>query len=251
MLRWTLPFLAVLQVLAGVLHDLTGVGQSIAERSGVLTTPITPVGATFAIWGPTYLGCLAASVWLALPRQHRSGNWTAVQGWLAGAMVSNTVWPLWVQLVNLDAVSVVVICVTLWMLLGTLRCWHDRPQPQPISDRLAVGVPVSVFAGWVTLATFVNVACTSQLLGLEAFVDPMRLACGLLLACAALALRVHSQCGGNPAYLAPIIWGLVGIWRRPDVTEASYLGLALAVTLGAVALSSLRSSRRRPEPLPL
>ena len=238
--------LAVAQAVAAFWPDLRGHRHTIATRSAALVNPVVPVGPTFAIWGPIFLSCIAFALWQAWPANHddplaRSIGWTA-----AGLFAANTAWELWVPRRGLDRTSVVLILVELglavWLLFAVTSA--------DLSGRAwwLIALPFSLFAGWVTAATFVNLSST--LLGRHRSasaeagaqgrgVDPRRPAVALALigSTAALGLVVTLASGSLP-YALGLAWALAGI-ALANRSRRPLAGAAVAAALSVVVAASV------------
>jgi hypothetical protein len=117
---------------------------------------ITPANYAFAIWGVIYLGLIGFCVYQFLPVSKQHPRLKPISYLLVLACVAQALW-VYLFLARLFALSVVAMVVILVSLIGAyLQLEADRsPSPQ---DRWLLRVPFSVYLGWISVATVVNVA---------------------------------------------------------------------------------------------
>lgn len=246
-MRWLILLLAIAQILAGRLHEMFGWGRSIAERSAALDTVITPAGYAFSIWGVIYLGCLVLAVYQALPDQRNRRDLGHLCPPLAVALLGNTLWPVYVQGFGLDVVSVLLIFTTLGFLLYSWHAWESAVRDEPLANGWTVRLPLSIFAGWVSAAAFVNLAATGKYYGFTAGYGEVGLGCVLLLLCAVVALSVCRFLAPARLYAAAVLWALIGILASgPPLwvgLTAALVGVAVSVAgVGPASTRERRSS---------
>ncbi len=245
-MRWIVLLLAVAQILAGRLHEILGWGRSIADRSAALDTVLTPAGYAFSIWGVIYLGCLLLAVHQARPSQQNRRDLDQLRPFLAGALLGNALWPIYVQGFGLGAISVILIFATLASLLSGWYRWELAVRDESIGDDRMVRLPLSLFAGWVSAAAFVNLAATSKYYQVSGGFGEVGLGCLLLVGCGVVALTVCRQLAPARPYAAAVLWALVGILASgPPLwigLTAALVGLAVLVASAAPARGLERRS---------
>ncbi|MCC3155629.1 hypothetical protein LJ737_00160 [Hymenobacter sp. 15J16-1T3B] len=217
-------------------------GQSMGVVSARYPTLLTPAGWAFSIWGLIFLSLAVYAVWQLLPAQRRNALPDAVAAPLA---VASTAAGLWVVCFSYELIAV---CTALMLLtLGALIVGYGRARRLVLkgaAPRLA-SWPLSLFLGWISVATTVNVTLGLRELGWTTAINVSVLLSVVLLAVVlllGLALAFRFRDAVYPLVLA---WGLLGIWavRRFDVPELGWLALALA---GLLAVAALLVLARRP-----
>ncbi|HEX8488334.1 MAG TPA: tryptophan-rich sensory protein, partial [Propionibacteriaceae bacterium] len=157
---------AVAQVGSAPLTSLAlGPSSDQGPISDANLSPVTPAGYAFTIWGLIYLGSLALAVYQLMPRQrgrevHRRTGW-----WLVAAFACSTVWvpifgsrTIWLsQLVILALVACLAVVMIRLTRLGPA---------ETTAERLLLRLPVSLYLGWATLATFAGFGTTLRSLGM-------------------------------------------------------------------------------------
>lgn len=133
-------------------------GQNIGAISNTqfANVLITPANYAFAIWGVIYLGLIGFGVYQFLPVSKQHPKLKTISYLLVLACVAQAMW-VYLFLARLFALSVVAMVAILLSLIGAyLQLGGDRsPSPQ---DRWLLRVPFSVYLGWISVATVVNVA---------------------------------------------------------------------------------------------
>lgn len=228
--------LALGQAVMAYWPDLRRWNHTIASRSAKQQVAIVPSGWAFAIWGLIFTGCIAFSVWQALPGQ--LGDPLLRQlGWLAAAVFGlNIAWAYWVPKHDIGWPSVAIIVLSLVLLLNIVF-GIAAAGPLQGAHFWLMGAPFQLYAGWITAATFVNTASTLKRSGV-----PFRTALSLIFLVAAAALGVAvAYSTGSIVYAGAIAWALFGIVganvaRNADQAVAFAAGLA-AVPVVAAALA--------------
>jgi hypothetical protein len=252
-LAWSVVVLAVAQTLVQFL-PLAGIGEPVGVRASVVRTPMTPAGWTFSIWALIYLGSLAYGVYQVLPAQRGDPLLASIRLPSALVFFCNGLWVVVAQLTGLGFGTVLIILVLLILLLVVI--FNIQPDAASLTmwQRVMIYWPFLVFAGWVSLATFANIASFLDFIDVKLFGLGETAAAALLLLCAGgFCIAVERLLGGSVTYILPVLWGLAGIavanvQRGPNYWFAAYavvLGLAVAgVTLWMRGRPLRRRNRR-------
>lgn len=206
-------------------------GPDNATLSARYPTLLIAAGYAFAIWGPIFLLDVAMAAWhLGQPRALDAVRRPAA---LAFALTST-----WMIVFPLQRfwVSLLVIVGSLGALLvAALRA----STPATRGERLLLWLPLSLQAGWVSLAAFLNLAqviVAYRLLPTTAMLDWSLVLFG---GCAALLLWANARLRGNVVYVAAIVWGLAGVYvaqsrsslQGAPIAAWTAVGLGVAVVL--------------------
>ena len=249
-LRQSANLLAVVaMILASNVHEVFGVGRSIAEQADRNDTLLVPWAPAFAIWGPIFLGLIAYAVIQALPSNRHRPIFERTGWWTALAMGMTAVWGLAASLLGNElsrwATSLVFVPVVWGAVRATERFSEGRGGLTAVERWLCL-VPVSLYAGWVGLAIFLNWAQlgvhTPLGLGLsETVVCLIALAAALAFA----VWRLHRNRGEAP-YAFAALWGLAFLaYARFAVDDANAVIGSAAVGGFLVVLSVTVAARRR------
>lgn len=247
-MRFLVLALALAMPLVGWLTNSGLLGPTNGEISDRYPTLIVAAGYAFAIWGPIFLldvafGVAQACVCIPDTRLCRIRALTAVGFALTSLwMVVFTLQWFWLALAIIWG-SVGCLLGAAWLASHTRShrrgpCWQ--------------WLPLSLHAGWVSLAAFLNVAqvvVAFELLSVDRML-PWTLVlfalAGLLLLVVVVNLR------GNPWYTLAAVWGLLGVHVEQrasplpgaDVAANAALVLLVLVTLAALA-TGMRGARHR------
>lgn len=221
----------------------TGWGQTPAEFAADSDATLRVAGYAFSIWGLIYLGLLVYAVRQALPQTgesrliHRLG-WPSVAallgiGWWIVASAFDWEWAT----VALIFGSLLALVIPLVTEAGTIRAL-DRTD----RDRWTVVWPLGLLAGWLTVASPVNLLTILTGNGsLPASPSPdvwALIAIGVVTAVAlVITARIRTL-----AYPLPVAWGLLGVFvaeqaRERELVAYGALAAAVAVLVGAIVLS--------------
>ncbi len=202
-------------------------GNSNGEISDRLPNAFTPAGLTFAIWGVIFLGLVAFAVYQALPGQ-RGERYDALFWPYLLSNLLNVSWLLAFQSLRFG-LSVVVMLA----LLGSLIWLYLRLRSMDLkrSETLALGLPTSLYLGWIAVATIANVTAwlvslgyTSGLLGLSAAAWS-----ALLAVIASLIGAFLLRANRDLVVSGVILWAYYGVYlARPQATTV-LVGLVIGV----------------------
>jgi hypothetical protein len=220
-----------------IVQWLTGtiaVGQSRLVNDGDQT--LEAAGYAFSIWSLIYLGLLAYAAYQALPSTKETPG-LRMLGW--PSVVAMTGCGAWLIATTYDArwATVAIIVVSAAALCIPLA---RRYPVQDRKDFWLVAAPLSLLAGWLTIASAIN---TLTVLTGEGYIDAGSApawATGGVIAVLLIGMTLTAA-SKNWIYPLPIAWGLVAVAvaEQSDRPMVSILALvsvaALLATAGWVA----------------
>lgn len=235
---WIRPLLTLVAILGtfavNVLSNFYPLnGLNIGEISNTLFADvlITPANYAFAIWGVIYLGLIGFGIYQLLPAQRRNPLLRRVDYALMVACVAQAIW-VYLFLSRLFWLSVVAMLGILLPLIYIYRSLDPQRQRLPRSDKWLVQVPLSIYFGWITVATIVNVALALFNQGWNGWgFAPQGWTIILLIIAAAIAAVISVQ-RRDAAYVLVIAWALIAI----AVRQANLLGVAITAIALAIGL---------------
>lgn len=242
----------IFAVVIGQTQVLLGWGQSPAEFSADSDATLRVAGYAFAIWGVIYLWLLVYAVRQALPQ---TGESLLIHrlGWPSVAALLGIGWWVVAAAFDWEAATIVLIFGTLAALLIPLlaNAGAIRDLPRGDRDRWMTVWPLSLLAGWLTIAAPLNLITVAT--GENALPDMLSPTVWAILAIVvvtAVALGVTQRLR-TLAYGLPIAWGLLGAFvaeqARNPVLSYVALAAAVAVLVGAIVLTfRLSSGVERP-----
>jgi hypothetical protein len=242
--------LALAQPITTVLCFALGTSFEEATQSDRGEPPIIPAGYTFTIWTAIYTGAIVYAVYQALPPR-RTDPLLRQIGWPTASAFLGT--SAWLVMARIGLTWMTVVCMS-WMMASLaidLRALVRQGAPRTAAERWFVVAPLSLFAGYVTAATFANPAAAMKGSGWMApgasettWSVGMLLAAGLIAAWGTLATR------GNTAYAVAIVWALVGIVVANTIERAPNPPVALtACVMAAVVTAAWTWARVAARPL--
>jgi len=238
-----------LNVLANAL-PLNGV--TTGELSDKYPNLFVPAGIAFSIWGVIYLllACFVAfnlvQGWRHDPGESQTEAWP----WFFISCMANAGWIVawhneWL------AGSMLIMLLLLASLIVLYYRIRKGSRPVPMKTRWFVRIPISVYLGWITVATVANATALLVSLKWNGF--------GLSEATWAIVMMLASCVIGwlallrrnDFAFVMVLVWALLGIWikRHQDVSPGSESveRMALALFGGMIAMLVLRTIQLRNE----
>lgn len=209
---------------------------------------ILPANYAFVIWGLIYLGLIAFGIYQALPAQRTNPRLRAIGYWLAIACLAQIVWVFLFQfrLFGLSILAMLGILVPLIVIYRQVGIGQVR-LPRP--EKWLVQLPFSIYLGWISVATIVNVATALYSWGWNGGgISPIAWTILVLVIAAAIALTLILK-RNDYAYGLVITWALVAIAIRqanqPSITFTA-IGLAIILTL-LILIISIRRAKLTPQ----
>jgi hypothetical protein len=221
-------------------------GQTMGQVSARYPTLLTPAGYAFSIWGLIFLSLAVYAVWQLLPAQRTNSLPDAAARPLTLANIATGGWVvLFAYEMILPSVGVMLLILACLMVAyGRVR----RRIGAGAAPKLA-GVPFSLFLGWISVATVINVTIGIRELGWQTAQGvSVVLTLGLFFVIVVLALII-SRVFHDMVYPLVLAWALVAIWvvRLREVPELGWAALAGATVaaIGGIILSRV-GGRKSP-----
>ena len=221
-------------------------GQTNAAVSAKYPTLLTPAGYAFSIWGLIFLALTIYAVWQLLPGQRRISLPDALAKPLTLASVATGTW------VVVFANELILPSVGLMLLiLGSLIVAYGRARRRIFADAAPAlaGVPLSLYLGWISVASVINITIGLRQLGWQtAEGASVTLTLGLIFVVVALGL-IMSRVFRDMVFPLVVAWALVAVWvvRLREVPELGWAALigATVVAIAGVVLSRM-GGRKTP-----
>ncbi len=232
---------ALFAPVAGYGQMLLGWGQTPAEFAADGDQTLRVAGYAFSIWGLIYGWLIAYGVWQALPRTGES-DLLSRMGWpSAAAMFGIGLWVI-ASAADWEAATVALIALSALALIAPMLMSTQliRRTAARDSDRWLIAWPLGLLAGWLTIATAVNIL--TVLTGNDALppgLTPTLWAVTAVTVVVVIALLVTWRLR-LMAYPLPIAWGLLGVFvaelDRNALLAFTALIAALVVLFGALMM---------------
>jgi hypothetical protein len=211
-------------------------GVTIAELSNTVfaNVKVIPANYTFSIWGLIYIGLVSFGFYQLDPRRADNLPLQQARPWLVLVSLLQCAWIL-LFLYQQMLLSSLVMLGIVW---GLVKCYRIFHPPQKFSRPLSADwVPrvFSLYLGWITVATIVNIASTLDRWGWQG--SPLSpeiwtmLAIAASLGLAILLLRIYN----DRVFSGVIIWAIGGIiianLTAPIILLAGLLAIAILIVL--------------------
>jgi hypothetical protein len=198
-------------------------------------TLLLAVGWAFAIWGLIFLCDVLYGIWQATGTRRTDPTLTRIAPLTAAGFALTALWmPLFSM--GLFWLCLLVIVAALACLLRAAILLTDDAKRLP-QQWLWAWTPISLHAGWLSLAAFLNLAQVIVAYRLLSTTDMLPWTLALFAGVAALVLWANHRMRGNVDYAGAATWGLIGVyvmqsaWGVRGAMVAAWCALALAVVL--------------------
>jgi hypothetical protein len=194
-------------------------GQTMMEISAKHASLFTPAGFTFSIWGVIYLFLLIFVVWQALPAQRSNVKVARISTYFKINCLANALWiVVWhYDLLAFSLVVMILILLTLARIYSSLVTEIDTAA---FVEHLALYLPFSLYAGWITVATVANASVLQTGNGWD---DLLLTSVQWTLAKLALAGAIGTTIivrYRDPVFAVAVAWAAFGIAAKQSATPA-------------------------------
>lgn len=246
--RQVVNVLSVIATIAvnGLANALPLNGMNTGEISDRFQVYFVPAGYVFSIWGLIYLGLIAFAVYQALPSQRENPRLRRVGYLFTLSGVLNIGWLFaWhYEQFALSVVLMLALLATLIAIFGRLRIGRVQPAAREL---WAVDIPVSIYLGWITVATIANITSFLDFINWNGFGIAPETWTLLMFGAAVLVAAAMTLSRRNLPYLLVLVWALSGIAIKHSGVETVATGAWVATGLvGLMALLLPWLNRNRP-----
>ncbi|MEM7728474.1 MAG: hypothetical protein AAF311_04285 [Pseudomonadota bacterium] len=232
--------LAPLMWLLSSIWLLDGTARSASDFSDMNENWLVPLGPAFSIWFPIFVGCIAYGILQALPRNRTRNVFRDVGWWTALGFAGICGWALITAYAPDTAVqwaSALIFVPTVAALIVATIKFTARLNDVTAAERLMSWWPISLIAGWCSLAVFLNWTPIAY----DVFGGgKANLPSSLLILAAALGLVIwvcrRAYC--NKVYVLPAVWGLAWLAARHLLGEIEVPAIGWAAIGGIILLAA-------------
>ena len=249
-MRWLVLLLSLAMPVVSWFSQQGVFGPTNGAISDRYPTLIVAAGYAFAIWGLIFLWDMVFGAWQAFSRRAATDPLAGIRPWAAAGFALTAVWmPVFSQ--QLFWLALLIIWSALACLLSCALKLSTARITAPGLTAWA-WAPLSLHAGWLSLAAFLNTAqviVAYRLLPTDAML-PWTLV--LFALATALLLWANHRMRGNLPFVAAALWALAAVyvkqsgWRLPGSDTAALVALVVALVLAAQTVWL----RLRPQPRP-
>lgn len=214
-------------------------GRSTASISDQFKVFFVPAGYVFAIWGVIYIGWIAFAIYQGRSAQRENPRLRRIGYWFAISCAANALWLFLWHYGQFVLTIIVMLTLLLSLIVIYLRLDIGR-QAVSRTEKWCVNIPISVYLGWISVATIANVTDVLDYLKWTGWgIAPetwtiIMLVAGLILAAAMSFTR------GDIGYQLVLVWAFIGIAGKqaatPIVANAAWIisGLVVVVLIGGL-----------------
>ncbi|MDR0181951.1 hypothetical protein [Lysobacter arvi] len=217
-------------------------GPDTGDMSDRYPTLLAAAGYAFAIWGLIFLLDVAYGLWQVF-RQSRPRRDPALPAATAGFVLTAA----WMPVFSLGwfvAAWVIIVAALACVLYGAISLSQSR---RAWPGQMAFAwLPLSLHAGWLSLAAFLNTAQLIVAHGWLSIVVQLPWSIVLLAGAAALLMLSNRAMRGNLAYVAAAVWGLIAMYVKQSGTsmEGASVTAVSALVLAAALVAQYAWLRR-------
>lgn len=248
-MSWFRPLITLLSVLGAIIINAISNqsppnGETVADLSNGFFAPvlIIPESYAFAIWGLIYIGLIALSFYQLPATKHRDPKLNPATYFLVLASLAQSLW-VYLFLTRQFGLSVLAMGEILLFLIGFYLRLRTKRATQRItsSERWYLYRPISLYMGWISVATIVNVASMLYAWGWEGGIFSASVWTAVMMSAAAfIALRLLVRFG-DVTFLGVIVWALVAIaLKHLTIPIIAITGFVLAGLLTVLGLLQMR-----------
>jgi len=197
-------------------------------------TLLVAAGYAFSIWSLIFLLDLVYAGWQMTGERKRDATLGRIAPWAAAGFFLTTIWmPLFSQ-------ELFWLCLA--VIFGALACLaycavQLSRDPAPRKGQWTwAWLPLSLHAGWLTLASFLNLAQVIVAYQLMPIDRQLPWSFGLYVVAAVVLLVLNHRMRGNLVYAAAALWALVAVYVRQSGHELDGAGTSawMAVLIAAM-----------------
>ncbi|MCL6434106.1 MAG: tryptophan-rich sensory protein [Leptolyngbyaceae cyanobacterium HOT.MB2.61] len=220
-------------------------GANVGELANTILNgvQIIPANYAFAIWGLIYLGLIAYSVYQFRPVREGDETLRKVDIFLIVASIAQIVWiylftlrQFWLSVIAMLVILVSLIGAYLQLGIGRVRINRDR--------KWFAQIPFSVYLGWISVATIVNVAAALYRTNWSAWgISPEGWTAGMIIVGAMIAAIIAVQ-RADIALTLVFVWAYIAIAIR-QLDEPTIWITAVIAAIALIALLAFGTMRRK------
>jgi len=221
--------------------------NNIGNISAKYHTLITPAGYAFSIWGIIFLGLIGFVVfqWVQFAKGKETPEHEKAGFWFALSCIFNGFWT-YIFLKEWILLSVLVILGLLFCLVKLLYVYRNATYNAPLGKIAFQWWPISLYIGWVILATVLNISCYLVSLGFNG--GPLSASSWSAIVLIVAAIIYCALAIRRNVLVASLsgIWGLYGIIvasKGQSETVATWAWVAIAI-ITLVVLGHAAKSRK-------
>jgi len=209
-------------------------GKSTSELSDAIPNLFVPAGITFSIWSIIYLFLIMFMIYqiisLTKKKQYNIDYIEKIGGWFILACIGNILWIfLWhYQYVTYSLLAMLLLFISLLMIYLRLNIGLSKVN---FKERLMVHTTMSIYLGWITVATIANVTAVLVKLDVgELFLGEVAWTILVIIVATLITVLILLK-RIDIAYSLVIIWALLGIFIKRLNTDPVQTSIATVAAI--------------------
>ena len=223
-------------------------GRDTGEISDSFPVLFTPAGYVFSIWSVIYLALIAYAIYQALPKQKYNDRLQAAAGPFLFSCAFNISWLFaWHYLqINLSLIIMLGILISLIITYQKLEIGQTSV---PLAETLTARLAISLYLGWISVATVANTSVFLYNLNWSAFGLSQTTWTIIMISIVTLLCALIIKQRRDAVYSLVIIWAFVGIANKhPDITPLTTTITITTILIALGIIYALISKQRNPAP---
>lgn len=199
-----------LTIAINLLADIIPInGLSTKYISDSFNVYFVPAGFTFAIWGFIYLGLILLGLYQLKSNQYNKLFKKLLLAFLIGC-IANSAWIiLWHYLqINISIIVMVILLISL--IVNYRQIENDKIKKDNLFN-LCIKLPISLYLGWITVATIANATVVLFNIGFTGSPIPPQIWSTLLIVIAGILGSLFILNKRDIIYSIVILWSTFGI----------------------------------------
>ena len=247
MLRILVLLTAIAMPVVGWLTNTGTFGPDNGTMSDRYPTLLVAAGYAFAIWGLIFLLDILYAGWQLTGTRRTDDTLTRIAPWAAAGFALTTAWMPLFAMSQFWLCLLVIFGATFCLIRCAIILSLDRT-PQEGQWMLA-WLPLSMHAGWLSLAAFLNLAQVVVAYELASTTDMLPWSLAIFALAAVMLLMVNLRMRGNIDYVIAALWALIAVYVKqsgsdlPGAQAAAWVALGIGVVL---ALQTVMLRRKYP-----
>ncbi len=221
----------------GLANSLPLNGRLTGEISDSFNVLFVPAGYVFSIWGLIYIGLIAFTIYHSLPKQADNPHLRKI-GWpVALSSLANGAWIYFWHYGHYEMTVLVMLILLAALITVYLRLGIGRTKFSA-REKWLVSIPISVYLGWISVATIANITALLSYLGWNGWGLSGLAWTLIMLAVGVVLAGIMAFQRRDIAYSLVLVWAFAGIsvrWLEHPVLKVAGFAAAGAVLVFTAA----------------
>jgi translocator protein len=219
-------------------------GQNTGEISDRYPAYFVPAGYVFAIWFLIFVGWIAFAIYQALPSQRENPRLRKLGYAFALSGVFNAAW-LFCWHYNQFGLSVGVMFILLGLLIASYLRLDVGKTVVSGAEKWSVDMPMSVYLGWITVATVANVTTWLYAINWDGFGITPQAWAAIMIGVASVLGLLMTLTRRDSGYVLVLAWAFagIGVKQAAEPLVANTAWAAAAFALGLAVFSMIQRRR--------